>query len=812
MNVPDRINTDNIKIAQKSKNSLITKADEYFQKKVPLVDVMNSIKELKDMTPLMNKLELKIAIQEDKITDLMVLLNERQFQNVDVESKLKVFQEDNEKRLREIIKHQEERIKDFINKKADIQDLQDLLSTKASKVDYGELYKKYSQIYIGLEPLIVNQDILRNLVKKIQDSDSTPDVQQQISDLYRNFSRLEATIDNRDKLNQEFKAIKKEFKILSKQVQMLYEEHIYSVDGDDSEQEIEKKKRKTEKIQQLKQLALNAGNKDQDGEDDDSDMSDRSNSNDSTKGPQAKPPSEQQILQNRAQYMNLYGFSKQFLDQQKVLQEYTADKVFRYHQLQINEVCDYIKKEVEKLKSNEKLMNFVNQFKSEFMSNKDQISSKIKHIEDSNNYLNGQVSQINNTIKNELLDQKKIHMRFKDFNIRLDNILTIFDENNDKSSKTHEDRLKRIVNLEADVHQLKSITNFLRSQKRELDMMIKNQVNPIKQAKYLYEESRNKLSSDISRLEQKLQSNTTFIANELENIKDPIQNQINDIKQEKNVIIRELKKVYRDNRDLEFENRFLKEAESQIVQSQSKIINLLNMTVQSQNSLSRERVQSRKSESRQRLNQNQTSTTLEGAVNQQSFDVGTKSHERSQLSVSPMTAGTFQAIGINIENMRDKLIRPSTSVGKQGQRTKFRNQRRNLTKNQDYHKSQMKLNQNSIHKSDRNNLNFSNLSKGVNTQKNEVTYSSIDYHLALHQNRLVFHLRQQKSREQYKRRQLIFQLCEYRLRFQCYWLITIAGYKYEKNEQNSSKLFGEQQCSFKFGTTKRITRQIQSTQ
>jgi len=36
------------------------------------------------------------------------------------------------------------------------------------------------------------------------------------------------------------------------------------------------------------------------------------------------------------------------------LQEYTPDKVLRYHQLQINEVCDHIKKEVEKLKNNEK--------------------------------------------------------------------------------------------------------------------------------------------------------------------------------------------------------------------------------------------------------------------------------------------------------------------------------------------------------------------------------------------------------------------------------------------------------------------------
>lgn len=75
---PDRINTDNIITPKKVKNSLITKADEYFQKKVPLVDVMNTMKEVKELLPTINKLELKMAIQEDRITDLMVILSDKQ--------------------------------------------------------------------------------------------------------------------------------------------------------------------------------------------------------------------------------------------------------------------------------------------------------------------------------------------------------------------------------------------------------------------------------------------------------------------------------------------------------------------------------------------------------------------------------------------------------------------------------------------------------------------------------------------------------------------------------------------------------------
>ena len=51
----------------------IGKAEEYFFKKVPLVDVMNTMKDIKELLPSFQKLEEKVVIQEDKITDLMML-------------------------------------------------------------------------------------------------------------------------------------------------------------------------------------------------------------------------------------------------------------------------------------------------------------------------------------------------------------------------------------------------------------------------------------------------------------------------------------------------------------------------------------------------------------------------------------------------------------------------------------------------------------------------------------------------------------------------------------------------------------------
>ena len=47
-------------------------------------------------------------------------------------------------------------------------------------------------------------------------------------------------------------------------------------------------------------------------------------------------------------------------------------------------------------------------------------------------------------------------MKFREFNIRIDSILKTFDDNNERAFKINEERLKRIVNLEADVHYLRA--------------------------------------------------------------------------------------------------------------------------------------------------------------------------------------------------------------------------------------------------------------------------------------------------------------------------------------------------------------------
>lgn len=51
---------------------------------------------------------------------------------------------DSEKRLRDIVRYQEDRLKEHLYNKVDTDELKDILKTKASKVDYGDLYKKYS--------------------------------------------------------------------------------------------------------------------------------------------------------------------------------------------------------------------------------------------------------------------------------------------------------------------------------------------------------------------------------------------------------------------------------------------------------------------------------------------------------------------------------------------------------------------------------------------------------------------------------------------------------------------------------------------
>lgn len=78
MDFPDRVVIDDgskKQPLQKTK-TLISKADEFFQRKVPLVDVMHTVKEIKEYMPMVHKMERQLALQEDRITALM-LLNDR---------------------------------------------------------------------------------------------------------------------------------------------------------------------------------------------------------------------------------------------------------------------------------------------------------------------------------------------------------------------------------------------------------------------------------------------------------------------------------------------------------------------------------------------------------------------------------------------------------------------------------------------------------------------------------------------------------------------------------------------------------------
>eukprot|EP00347_Sterkiella_histriomuscorum_P006151 403353874 len=668
MNVPDRIVADPVSIAQpkqkpqQQNSSLIHKADEFFQKKVPLVDVMNAIKELKESIPTIHKMELKIAIQEDRLTDIMVLLNDRQAHNQDIESLMKIIQDDNEKKLRDIIKVQEERIKDIIFKKADIEQVQELLNMKASKTDYGDLYKKYSQLYIGLEPLIINQDILKGLCKRIEQDDKSPDIEERFHEINRSIQRFEQSLENRNQMFDQFKNMKKEMRTLNKQVALLYDEHIYSIDEDDSEDEIEKKRRKTQKLQNIKQMALidSPKRKIVDSSDSEADQPEE------PKG--LKPPTEEDLRDNLKLYQNVHGFSDVYLQKQKVLEDYKPEKLFRYLQSQVNDNFHY---ELKELGKDHSLM-------------KEIYSNQVKDQTLINQTLQHQLEGIDNLIENELLSQKKIEAKFKDFNVRIENLIKSFDADQQKIIRINEERLRRIVNLEADMHQLKAITTFLKSQKRQLNQYIRKEVEPIKEAKHKFDIGRLQISNDLSRLEQKLDVNCNFISNEIEHIKEPLQYQINDIKQEKDQILRELEKVYRNNRDLAVINSTLKDQyESSFVNSQSQLKSNagLNQTILSWHSNSRERLQTRQSESRYKLYNNTTilnNKTFDGKLNQ-SLENGLISGDNDNLSpdiIQKKQKATF------LDSRLDRIERPITSVSNaETQKPSQRKMRKNISRN-----------------------------------------------------------------------------------------------------------------------------------
>ena len=57
MDFPDKVVMDDSKKPFNKTKTFISKADEFFQRKVPLVDVMNTVKEIKEYLPLVQKME-----------------------------------------------------------------------------------------------------------------------------------------------------------------------------------------------------------------------------------------------------------------------------------------------------------------------------------------------------------------------------------------------------------------------------------------------------------------------------------------------------------------------------------------------------------------------------------------------------------------------------------------------------------------------------------------------------------------------------------------------------------------------------------
>jgi septum formation topological specificity factor MinE len=70
--------------------------------------------------------------------------------------------------------------------------------------------------------------------------------------------------------------------------------------------------------------------------------------------------------------------------------------------------------------------------------------------------------------------------------------------------------------LEADVHYVKTTCNYLKTLKTDLIKIIHKEVYPIRNAKHQFENSKNRISSDISRLEQKINLSCDILNGEID--------------------------------------------------------------------------------------------------------------------------------------------------------------------------------------------------------------------------------------------------------------------------------------------------------
>ena len=56
------------------------------------------------------------------------------------------------------------------------------------------------------------------------------------------------------------------------------------------------------------------------------------------------PPRDEDLQKYRGHYMNLFGYAERYLKGENILKRYTADLLFRYVQLQLNELSEKLGK------------------------------------------------------------------------------------------------------------------------------------------------------------------------------------------------------------------------------------------------------------------------------------------------------------------------------------------------------------------------------------------------------------------------------------------------------------------------------------
>lgn len=146
----------------------LTVAEEFFQKRVPLADMMNLMKEVKQQVPLVKRLDEKFREMEDELAKFKEMCNRKYTTNASVQSEAWEMRQMAQRDVNSMLKEQNERVENLFKDMATTQYLHDKLEKKCDREDYGDLLRKQTQLSIALAPVTKNEYTLRKLVSQVE--------------------------------------------------------------------------------------------------------------------------------------------------------------------------------------------------------------------------------------------------------------------------------------------------------------------------------------------------------------------------------------------------------------------------------------------------------------------------------------------------------------------------------------------------------------------------------------------------------------------------------------------------------------------